>query len=69
MSVKCKIRGHDYIPYRYRWVEFIPTHARTNINRDGTYTLIQVYCKNCGVVKDVVSDDGTNIKYRNVTTK
>lgn len=64
MSLKCKYFGHDFVPYRHRWVEFIPNSNKPNINRDGVYTLIQVYCKRCGLVREVSNESGDRIKYR-----
>lgn len=63
MSVKCKLFGHDYKPYRYNWIEFIPTQNRPNVNRDGVYTLTHVYCIRCGVIREVIVKDGLYAKY------
>ncbi|KFZ25616.1 MAG: hypothetical protein KQ78_02190 [Candidatus Izimaplasma bacterium HR2] len=67
MSVKCKISGHAFEPYRYRWVEFMPSKNTVNINRDGAYTLSHVYCKRCGLVKEVTTTDGKYVKYRDLS--
>lgn len=65
MSIKCKLLGHDYRPYRHSWVEFLPNRARPDINRDGAYTLTHVYCKRCGLIRKVELD-GNNVRYSKV---
>jgi hypothetical protein len=65
MSLKCKLFGHDYKTYRYSWIEFLPTQNRPSINRDGIYTLTHVYCKRCGVIKEIVVNDGS-VRYSSI---
>jgi len=62
---KCNVFGHSFEPYRHRWVEFMPTKTNTNINRDGSYTLTHVYCKRCGLIKEVTNVDGKFVRFRN----
>ncbi len=69
MSVLCKIFGHSFVPYRHNWVEFMPTQMRTNVNRDGSYIISHVYCKRCGVVREVINPTGSNVKYREPKSK
>lgn len=69
MLVLCKLFGHSYVPYRHKWMEYMPTQIHTNVNRDGVYILTHVYCKRCGVVREVVNPTGKIVKYREPTVK
>ncbi len=69
MTIKCKWFGHSFVPYRYSWMEFMPTQMRSNNNRDGAYILSHVYCKRCGSVREVVNPTGVDVKYREPTIK
>lgn len=64
MSVKCKFFGHNFKPYRYRWLEYLPTQSTPRVSKEGSYFLSHVYCERCGEVREVSNSDGKLVKYR-----
>jgi Pyruvate/2-oxoacid:ferredoxin oxidoreductase delta subunit len=57
----CEWFGHNYKPYETLWVEFLPD-KNTPFNREGVYRLKTVYCKRCGIIKNVIRD-GSKLSY------
>ena len=59
----CRLGSHDFVPYRYKWVEYMPTQQRPVYNKEGAEILTHVYCRKCGEVREVVNVDGKTVKY------
>lgn len=57
----CDIIGHNYNPYEYLWIEFLPDR-NAPVNREGTYKLKTVYCSRCGEIK-TVNRNGDKVYY------
>lgn len=64
MFFGCRWSGHDFVPYRYKWVEFMPTQQNPTYSKEGAKILSHVYCVDCGEIREVVNIDGKQVKYR-----
>lgn len=56
---------HQWLNYRHKWVEYIPTSKDTPYNREGAWILSHVYCSECGEVREVINE-GNRIRFRKI---
>ena len=59
----CRFGNHDFMPYRYSWIEYLPTEQRPRYGKEGAKILSHVYCMDCGEIREVVNVDGKHVKY------
>ena len=59
----CRFGFHEFVPYRYKWVEYLPTEQRPVFAKEGAKILSHVYCVDCGEIREVINVDGKVIKY------
>jgi hypothetical protein len=63
MMFGCRFGFHKFVPYRYNWVEYMPTQQNPRFSKEGAEILSHVYCTVCGEIREVMNVEGKMVKY------